>query len=191
MSKGRENRAKGRPDDFQTPAWALDPLWQYLWSGWRIWEPACGKGNLVRAFDERGFATIGTDITHGQDFLTCEPPEFEVLITNPPFSIKDAWLARCYEMEKPFALLMPFTAMETPKRLGLFRTHGVEVIILPRRVNFETPSGSTSGRAWFPVGWFTWGLHIGQGLTFWEEPAAQKVEAPAVVDLRQLTIFEV
>lgn len=191
-SKGVKNRAAGRPDDFQTPPWVLGALYPHLWSPWRIWEPACGKGNLVRDLCEHEFTVIGTDVTHGTDFLTADPPEFDCLITNPPFSIKNEWLERCYDLGKPFALLMPFTALETPKRQNLFRTHGVEVILLPRRANFETPNGSKKGRAWFPVCWFTWGLNIGEALTFWQEPKPEVLMDTTVqVKQRQLTIFEV
>ncbi|MCW3054126.1 MAG: tRNA (adenine-N6)-methyltransferase [Chthonomonadales bacterium] len=191
MSKGRERRAPGRPDDFQTPIWAMDPLWPFLKAGWRIWEPACGKGNLVRAMCDRGFAVTGTDVTHGSDFLTSEFTEFDCLITNPPYSIKDAWIERCYGLGKPFALLLPFTALEGKRRQAMFREHGVEVIILPHRLDFETPTGRTDGRAWFPTAWFTWGLNIGQALTFWEEPTAEPSEAVVVEETLQLTIYDV
>jgi len=192
MSNGRERRAPGRPDDFQTPAWALDPLWPHLWLGWHIWEPACGKGNLVRAMDERGFTVTGTDITHGTDFLTADPPPFNCLITNPPYSIKDAWIERCYALEKPFALLMPFTALEGKRRQAMFRRYGIEVIVLPSRIHFETPTGRTDGRAWFPTFWVTWGLDIGSALTFWQEPTPEVIMDKEVVVIdRQLCIFEV
>src|SRR5574344_195369 len=39
---------QGSSDDFQTPPIALKPLLPYLKSDWRIWECACGNGNLVR-----------------------------------------------------------------------------------------------------------------------------------------------
>ena len=40
--------APGHPDNFQTPAHALEPLLPYLDPKWLIWEPSCSKGNLVR-----------------------------------------------------------------------------------------------------------------------------------------------
>lgn len=155
----------GRPDDFQTPASALDCLLPFLPAFSRIWEPACGRGNLVRALCGYDFEVVGTDILTGTDFLTCHVPDCDLLLTNPPYSIKNEWIARCYAIGKPFALLMPLTALETQTRQKLYSRHGLEMVFPSGRVNFETPSGRGSG-SWFYAAWFTWGLNIGRAMTF-------------------------
>jgi len=160
--------AKNRPDDFQTPPIALEPLYPYLKGGWTIWECAAGKGNLVRALAQgNGFDVIATDILTGQDFLTHEPENYDCVITNPPYSLKQQFLERAYNLGKPFAFLLPLTTFETKKRQDLFKKYGLEVIFLDKRINFETPSGKGSG-SWFATAWFTNGLNIGQQLVFAE-----------------------
>lgn len=160
---------QGHANDFQTPPEALEPLYPYLKREWTIWEPACGKGNLCREFIAKGYNVIGSDILVDRDFLTWSPEmenkTWDCIITNPPFSIKQKFLDRCYSLRKPFALLLPLTTFETKKRQDLFRNYGLEVIFLPNRINFETPSGTGSG-AWFATAWFTWGLNIGKQMTF-------------------------
>jgi len=100
------------------------------------------------------------------DFLTDKPKaDWDVIITNPPYSIKQQFLARCYELDKPFALLLPLTTFETGKRQALFKEYGVEVIFMDKRVNFQTPTKAKSS-AWFATAWFTWGLNIGCTMTF-------------------------
>ena len=163
--------AQGRPDDFQTPARALYPLLPFLRKDWLVWEPACGKGNLVKALGENSITAIGTDILGGQDFLTWTPREapfgveFDCIITNPPFSLKDEFLSRAYSLGKPFAFLLPLTTFEGRVRQALFRKHGVEVIFFDKRINFETPSGKNGG-SWFMTAWFTHGLGLGRDLNF-------------------------
>jgi hypothetical protein len=152
-------------DDFQTPSEALDYLLPYLRRDWIIWECAMGKGNLVKALREKGFTVIGTDILQGYDFLKWTPERFDCIVTNPPYSLKNEFLERCYELRKPFALLLPLTTLETRRRQRLFKEYGVEIIVLPRRINFETPSGKGSG-SWFAVAWFTNWLNIGMQLVF-------------------------
>jgi len=57
----------------------------------------------------------------GNDFLVDEPAfAYDCIITNPPYSIKDRFLTRCYELKKPFALLMPLTALEGKYRQQLY-----------------------------------------------------------------------
>lgn len=156
---------RGHPDDFQTPPIALKPLIPYLKEGWIIWECACGKGNLVKGLEEAGFRVIGTDILTGHDFLTYEPVYYDCIVTNPPYSLKQEFLERAYELGKPFALLLPLTTFETEKRQKLFRKYGLEVIFFNKRINFETPSGNGSG-SWFATAWFTWGLGLPNQLNF-------------------------
>lgn len=151
-------------DDFQTPEKAIRPLLPYLNKEWLIWECASGKNNLVNALNKKGFKTIGTDIITGHDFLSYQPKEFDCVITNPPFSLKQQFLKRCYNLKKPFALLLPLTTFETRKRQDLFKKHGVQIIFFDKRINFETPSGG--GGSWFATAWFTWGLNLPRDMMF-------------------------
>lgn len=157
---------RGQPDDYQTPPSAMAPLLPHIKPGSTIWECAAGLGQLSRGLESHGFNVIETDILTGHDFLKDSPPDdWDVIVTNPPYSLKDEFLARCYALGKPFALLMPLTSLEGRKRQRLFGLHGVEMIIMERRVNFVTPTGDGKG-SWFMTAWFTWGLDIGRELTF-------------------------
>ena len=120
---------------------------------------------MVNGLNEKGFLTLGTDILTGHDFLTWQPQKYDCIITNPPFSLKQEFLQRCYQLKKPFALLLPLTTFETAKRQELFLKYGLEVILFDKRINFETPSGKGSG-SWFATMWVTNGLNIGRQLTF-------------------------
>jgi len=158
---------QGNADDFQTPKEALYPLIPYLKKEWLIWECACGDGTLCDALNEFGFNVLATDIIQGIDFLRWKPKKFDCIITNPPYSIKEKFLERCYDLKKPFALLLPLTTFETKKRQSLFKKYGVQVIFFDKRINFVTPSGNGSG-AWFAVAWFTNGFNFEKDLNFVE-----------------------
>jgi hypothetical protein len=151
-------------DDFQTPSSALAPLLPYLQKVWKVWEPAMGEGRLVAGLREQGYQVEGSDIKTGDDFLLSER-DCGVIVTNPPYSRKQEFLERCYALGKPFALLLPLTALETEERQQLFRKHGIEIILLSKRITFETPHKRKSS-PWFATAWFTHGLNIGQQLTF-------------------------
>jgi len=156
---------QGISNDFQTPVEALIPLYPYIKREWKVWECACGKGNLVNELSKRGYEVLGTDIISGDDFLTWKPDDYDCIVTNPPYSLKQQFLQRCYELGKPFALLLPLTTFETMKRQNLFKEYGVQVIFLDKRINFETPSGGGSG-SWFATAWFTNGLDLPSDMIF-------------------------
>mgnify|MGYP005839469041 CR=1 FL=1 len=169
-SKKQPPMKVGSPDDFQTPEEAIDILVPYLKKDWSIWECACGKGNLCKGLNNNGFNVVATDIIQGIDFLEHSFAEdkifnFDCIITNPPYSLKEDFLKRCYEIGKPFALLLPLTALESEKRQKLFRKYGLQLIIPNKRYNFQTPSGKGSG-SWFCSCWYTFGLNLKKDLNF-------------------------
>ena len=159
---------QGSADDFQTPESAIDCLFPYLNKDWIIWECAAGKGNISRALSNKGFEVISTDIkVCNFDFLTQKPELFDCIVTNPPYSIKEKFLERCYQLGVPFALLMPLTALESEKRQKLYRKYGIQIIIPNKRFNFETPSGKNGG-SWFATAWFCGNMNLPKELNFVE-----------------------
>lgn len=151
----------------QTPTYALDPLYEHLKPSWIIWEPACGECNLVNGLRSNGYQVFASDIFNGQDFFKYQPSRFDMILTNPPFSRKTEFLARCYNFRKPFALLLPVEILGVGQAQKLFNKFGVEIVLLNRRVDFQTINTTfAKSSAWFPVCWVTNGLEIGQQITY-------------------------
>jgi hypothetical protein len=172
---------QGHSSSMQTPDYALDPLVPFLKEGWVLWDCASGKGNIQNGLVNRGFLCAGSDIIYSpyQDFLTSKITDdwisfshISCIVTNPPYNIKDKFLQHAYELGIPFAFLLPIESLGGARRQEMYRKYGLEVILFPFRVNFETPNGGSS--AWFPVGWFTYGLNIGKPLTFVEDTRERK-----------------
>ena len=112
-----------------------------------------------------GFTIFGSDIKMGEDFITSNRDDFDCIVTNPPFSIKDKWLEKCYSYGKPFALLLPLTALEGKFRHKLYKKHGIQVILFDGRVQYR---GHNSGSCWFASAWFCYGLNLPNQLNFVE-----------------------
>ena len=137
-------------DHYQSPPSALDPILPYLPKHKVIWEIAQGEGNFTRYLRDKGYTIIGTDILEGVDFLDRgtwgQSPtilDADIIITNPPYSLKDEFIAQCYELGKPFALLMPLTALEGIKRQALYKRYGVDLIFFTKRVKYTRPDLDT------------------------------------------------
>lgn len=143
-------------DRCQTPAYALDPLRPYLPAAATIWEPSAGEGSLVRTLTHIGHTVIGSDLLTGQNFFKWKPTEpWDLIVTNPPYSVKYDYLARCYGLGKPFALLVPVETIGAGRAQKLFRDFGgPELLLLDKRVNFKMPyQGFEGSGANFPVLW--------------------------------------
>lgn len=158
-------------NDAQTPPYALEPILPFLErvvKGGIIWEPACGEGLLANALRNHGFRVTGTDIKDEHDFLSMDIGNFSAVVTNPPHSnpLKYQFLERCYELGKPFALLIPVETIGAARAQRLFQKHGAEWIFLDKRVDFKMPNKGWAGTAWMPTFWTTWGLNVGQPVSY-------------------------
>lgn len=128
-------------DECYTPFYAVDVLKDYVekFSGKTIWCPFDKEWSAyVQSLKEWGFDVIYSHLDDGKDFFEYEPENWDLIISNPPFSIRDKILKRCYEFGKPFCLLLPVKSLQGIKRFELFKKYGLEIIVLDGRVDFHT-----------------------------------------------------
>lgn len=179
-------------DDFQTPFYAVKPLLPYLNRDWDVWESACGAGYLVRALVLAGWEYAGiskSDVGMGPmyDYFEVKPGDFDLEITNPPYSRKVAWMKLAIERSPRFALLLP--ALFEQWNLPPIEKHNLEIIMPIQRINFVTPSGGGAG-AWFKTCWFTRGLNIGRRFTICDlEPERAHFHTGQVVAFKVLALY--
>jgi hypothetical protein len=91
-----------------------------------IWEPACGPGAIVRVLRAAGHTVIATDLIDygcpnsrgGIDFLTetMAPTGCELIVTNPPFKIANAFATRALELVPRVMLLVRLAFLESEVR---------------------------------------------------------------------------
>ena len=160
-TKPKNSSTEPGRDQCQTPWYAVKPLLPYLPARSTIWEPATGKGNIAFYLRTKGYSVVEGDLRTGQDFFSpaSEPKAWDILVTNPPFSIKYKWLERCYQLGKPFALLMPVDVLGAWGGQKWFRKYGFEWMFFNRRVNYDMPNKGWSGAgSQFSSAWFCWKL---------------------------------
>lgn len=146
------------PDQcYQTPAVGVQPLIKHLRKNWVVWEPSAGLGSIVTALGNAGHKVIASDIKQGKDFFAWKPrSHFDCIVTNPPHKFMTEWIARCYAIGKPFALLVPHRVLEGQERHAMFRKHGVQLIFLDRRIAYSLESGECETEAPFGSLWCCW-----------------------------------
>ncbi len=135
-------------DECYTPANGVEPLLEFLDNGMVYYDCTSGiSSNIVNTLNYNGYKCFGSG---DKDFLTDEIPEgVDAIITNPPYSKKDKFIARCYELDKPFALLLPVSALQGQRRGQMFIDKGIEILTLNNRIDFTGKGSPHFGVAWF------------------------------------------
>ena len=162
MSRVKDcNKVAGEKDKYYTPRWAVESIIKYIPKDKVIWESCCGQQHISSVLESYGYKVISTDIEMGDvyDFMTYEPEEhYDIIITNPPFSIKTEVIKRCYELNKPFMLLLPNGTMESIKRINMFKEHGITCFQFTRRVQYVSTYTTKRPSAPFYSLWYGWNV---------------------------------
>ena len=128
-------------DEVFTPFYAVKPLVKHLKASgyktvWCLFDEDWSA--YVRTFKEEGFKVIYSSLAGGKDFFNYEPDEpYDVIISNPPFSKKDAILKRLDKLGKPFAILLPMNSLQGRTRFNVFK-NGIQLLSFDQRIGFHT-----------------------------------------------------
>ena len=138
-------------DECYTPVNQIKPLLKYLDKTKTYYEATSGVSSLIiDAFNDSGYKIIGSK---GKDFFsTTEEDIHDGIVTNPPYSKKDDFIQHCYNLGKPFALLLPIAAFQGQRRGNLFIKYGMSALVYNNRVDFTGKGSPTFGNAWFMHG---------------------------------------
>ena len=131
-------------DEMYTPREAVLPLIQFMDTSVKtIWCPFDDEtSEYVKVFMEYGYNVIASHIDNGQDFFEYEPDiDYDVIISNPPFSLKDDVLKRLHELNKPYAVLLPLPSLQGQKRFPYLANS--QALIFDKRINFYQDTAHT------------------------------------------------
>ena len=143
-------------DELYTPRNAIEPLLKYISKDKRIILPFDTENSLYYIIlKENGYNVTCQHLKDNKDFFFEFYDEYDLIISNPPYSIKDVILERLYLIDKPFIMLLPLTALSGIKRVGMFKKYGIDLIVFDKRINYIIRGEQSKGN-WFASAYFTY-----------------------------------
>lgn len=146
-------------DDYMTPKSAWEAIQSYIPKGKVVWEAFYGDGKSGTYLQELGFTTIHEKI----DFFTNN--KGDIIVSNPPFTLKKEVLKRLVALGKPFIIIMPSSTINTQYTRELFKQSAdrLQIIIPQKRINFtKIVDGKevASGHCNFDCFYFCWKVNL-------------------------------
>lgn len=165
MSKLERIKNASLYDELYTPVEAVKIILPYVKQFKSVWCPAdTVDSNIVKEVSKEAYATTHSHIKDGVDFLTDIPDYvFDVIITNPPYSLKDEFIKKCIDYNKPFMLLLPTTALEGKRRNKLWSSLDNFQIIVPNK-RFQFMDNKKAN--WFHTSWFCNRINLPKDIMF-------------------------
>jgi len=130
--------AGSQNNEFYTPGYAIEPLFQYIKPNSRIWCPFDTEQSLfVSMLTKQGHQVIHSHLQSGQDFFAMQPVDCDYIISNPPYSLKYEVFNRLFEIGKPFAMLVGVVGLfESQKRFNMFKDNNFEIMYFNKRISY-------------------------------------------------------
>jgi hypothetical protein len=129
--------------EYYTPNWVWDSVKQFIPKDKIIWEAfrnesdaSTQSANYLR---ELGFKVVNPLC----DFF--ENNYGDIVVSNPPYNVKQKVLERLISLQKPFLLILPNIILNSCYFIQLAKKNtDIQIIILPKRVDFIKPSSEKS-----------------------------------------------
>jgi hypothetical protein len=169
----RHTYAERGLDLYETPSVAVEALLHVEQLPHRIWEPAAGRGAIVRVLRDHGHAVIASDIhDYGGlhfvgDFLAQKrlPAGCDCVLTNPPYRIVEPFIAHALELAPLVIMLLRLAFFESERRCGILEGRGLARIHCFRKRLPMMHRDQWAGRkanSGMAFAWFCWSRdHVG------------------------------
>ena len=129
-------------DDYMTPKYAWENIKQYI-PKVKVWEAFFGDGKSGTYLEELGFDTIHEE----RDFFTEPPDEWDMIVSNPPFSKSKEVMKKMLEYDKPFIMIMPSSKINT-SYFREWKDKGLQIIIPRKRIHFVKLINGETHKNW-------------------------------------------
>ena len=149
-------------DEYYTPRILVEPILKYVPDNATVWCPFDTENSeFVLALKEKGNKVIHSHLWEGKDFFKYEPDDYDMIISNPPFTRKLEVFERLYKLGKPFAMVMGLPILNYQEVGNFFYEldEDLQLLIVDKKVSFD---GNTAS---FNNSYFCWNM-LPKGIVF-------------------------
>lgn len=143
-----------KEDNYETPQEAWELILKYINKDKILWLPFYCKGLAGDILTKLGYSIIHEN----KDFFTYEPIQYDMIIDNPPYSIKKEVIEQCKKLGKPFALFLPLDTLER-KYFKELLSDKIQIIIPNKRIHCIKDENKTSN-APYKTCWFCYNMNL-------------------------------
>ena len=182
LDSGKLMYSGGSNDECYTPLYGVTPILKYIPKDVIVWCPFdTFESYFVREISKTN-EVVSSHIWTGQDFFDYEPEEWDIIISNPPFTNKRKYFERALSFNKPFALIMTNTWLNDSAPKQLFKDKDLQLLMFDKRMKFVSPDGRDNDKITFSSSYYCWNFLpkqiIMEELQVTKKKVSQEIETP-------------
>lgn len=153
--KYKNNAVIFKDDDYETPENILKDLLPYIENHKIIYDPFYCDGYVIKSWNKLNKICINEK----KDAFNREhPKEYDICISNIPFSCKEKCVELGFKLNKPFMFLMPIDTLGSKWINKYFDK--LEFIIPEKRYNFYKKDYNKKSSSWFDTMWVCYNCNL-------------------------------
>ena len=178
VGSSRRNGKRSENDLYPTPRrGTVGIVEKELFVG-SVWECACGTGEMSEVLKEYNLDVFSSDLInrgYGDatiDFLNYSRPNYDNIITNPPFSLANEFIAQAKKFaNNKIAFLLPGNFSGSEGRFKMFKDREFplkEINHFSRRLTINKPGYTGKNKGMMHYCWYVWDReHFGKPTNDW------------------------
>ena len=156
LDSGKLMYSKGNNDECYTPDYGVEPILKYIPKDATVWCPFDKEESQFVIQISKQNKVIRSHLESGQDFFDYEPEEWDMIVSNPPFTDKRKFFERALSFNKPFALIMTNTWLNDSAPKQLFKDKDIQLLMFDKRMKFVSPDGRDNDKITFSSSYYCW-----------------------------------
>ena len=154
LDSGKLMYSGGNNDECYTPDYGVKPILKYIPKDAVVWCPFdTPQSEFVKQIEQQN-EVIYSHINTGRNFFEYEPYEWDVIVSNPPFTDKRKFFERALSFDKPFALIMTNTWLNDSAPMRLFKDKDLQLLMFDKRMKFLSPDGRDNNKITFSSSYY-------------------------------------
>jgi hypothetical protein len=151
-------------DDYETPKYIWEMLDPYMDKNQTIYDPFYCSGLSKQYLNELGYNVIHND----EDFYeNYDKHEYDIIVSNPPFSDKKKVFNKLKEIDKPFIMIVPVSTITKKFFRDKFKDDDISMLIPNGRLQFSK-KGEQLSRCWFDCVFLCYKLNLDKQIIYLE-----------------------
>ena len=158
LDSGKLMYSGGNNDECYTPDYGVKPILKYIPEGAIVWCPFdTEESEFVKQISKQNEVEY-SHISTGHDFFDYEPDEWDMMVSNPPFTNKRKYFERALSFKKPFALIMTNTWLNDSAPKQLFKDKDLQLLMFDKRMKFISPDGRDNDKITFSSSYYCYNI---------------------------------
>ena len=158
LDSGKLMYSGGNNDECYTPDYGVKPILKYIPEGAIVWCPFDTEDSQFVIQISKQNEVEYSHISTGHDFFDYEPDEWDMMVSNPPFTNKRKYFERALDLGKPFALIMTNTWLNDSAPKQLFKDKDLQLLMFDKRMKFISPDGRDNDKITFSSSYYCYNI---------------------------------